>query len=247
MLISNEQKTLTLTEQTPSSDLLSDRLFPVLYAVIVHGCLLLGFFWIGNGQGDGLEVIEKPQEVALFVEIVEGQAPPFSEQTAERSELEIIPEPEQIEAKVEEKIEIPKPRLKVLKLVQKKPVVQPVHDLKVQNQTQSKPHIPLESQQGLKQISFIEPVYPAYLQNPPPLYPRSARRKREEGVVLLRVLVDETGRPLNIKLKKTSGFAALDQSAVQTVKQWRFVPARKAGITVSAEVVVPIRFSLMVE
>lgn len=83
-----------------------------------------------------------------------------------------------------------------------------------------------------------------YLNNPAPVYPDSARRQGEQGRVLLRVLVDAAGSVQQTVLRKSSGFAALDQAALDAVKNWRFVPARRGVEAVAAWVVVPISFSL---
>jgi periplasmic protein TonB len=84
----------------------------------------------------------------------------------------------------------------------------------------------------------------AYLQNPPPAYPPLARRMREQGRVLLRVLVAADGVAQQIELKTGSGSTRLDQAALDTVRRWRFVPARQGEQRVAAWVLVPISFSL---
>lgn len=84
----------------------------------------------------------------------------------------------------------------------------------------------------------------AYLHNEAPAYPALSRRVGEQGRVLLRVLVDVNGVPASIELSASSGSARLDQSALEAVKRWKFVPARKGELPVSAWVVVPILFSL---
>jgi protein TonB len=83
-----------------------------------------------------------------------------------------------------------------------------------------------------------------YLDNPAPRYPPLSRRMREEGVVLVRVYVSPNGAPEVIELKQSSGSARLDESALLAVRQWKFVPARRAGEAIPAWVVVPIAFSL---
>lgn len=85
-----------------------------------------------------------------------------------------------------------------------------------------------------------------YLNNPAPQYPPLSRRLREEGVVLLRVYVLPSGRPEVVEVKRSSGCRRLDDSALQAVRQWRFVPARRGAQAVAAWVVVPIAFSLAV-
>jgi periplasmic protein TonB len=84
----------------------------------------------------------------------------------------------------------------------------------------------------------------AYLNNPAPSYPRLARKIGEEGRVLLKVLVTEQGSASTVAIENSSGYTRLDQSAIDAVKRWRFVPARKGSQALSAYVLVPIHFSL---
>jgi protein TonB len=86
---------------------------------------------------------------------------------------------------------------------------------------------------------------PAYLNNPRPAYPRLARRNGEEGTVLLRVLVTREGRAARVELDKSSGFPLLDNAALEGVREWRFVPARKGAEPVEDWVRVPIVFRLV--
>jgi len=83
-----------------------------------------------------------------------------------------------------------------------------------------------------------------YLNNPAPKYPPLSRRLREEGVVLVRVYVLPNGLPEQIELKRSSGSSRLDHSALEAVRKWRFVPARRGNDTVAAWVVVPVEFNL---
>lgn len=84
----------------------------------------------------------------------------------------------------------------------------------------------------------------AYLRNPPPPYPQAARRNGEEGTVMLRVLVDPEGAPVQVVLDKSSGSSLLDSAAVDAVRSWRFVPARRGRQNVEGWVRVPIVFRL---
>ena len=83
-----------------------------------------------------------------------------------------------------------------------------------------------------------------YLNNPEPAYPPLARRMGEEGKVVLRVFVNDRGLPEDVQLKTSSGSSRLDGTAQQTVKQWKFIPARRGETPVGAWVLVPISFSL---
>lgn len=83
-----------------------------------------------------------------------------------------------------------------------------------------------------------------YLNNPAPAYPALSRRLGEQGRVMLRVFVDSKGLPERIELRTSSGFDRLDRTALDTVKRWKFVPARRGDEAVSEWVLVPISFSL---
>ena len=64
-----------------------------------------------------------------------------------------------------------------------------------------------------------------------PEYPAASRRARQAGVVVLRAFVLEDGRPGDVQVEKTSGFPALDESAVREVqREWRFDPGTKDGV-----------------
>lgn len=84
----------------------------------------------------------------------------------------------------------------------------------------------------------------AYLHNPAPEYPPMARRKGEQGRVLLQVLVSENGKAEKVQIDTGSGYSSLDQAALQAVSKWSFIPAKKGNRPVSAYVIVPVRFSL---
>ena len=84
-----------------------------------------------------------------------------------------------------------------------------------------------------------------YARAPAPSYPRAEARAGIEGTVLLRVLVDVDGSPIEVSLEKSSGNRSLDaQARSQVLKHWRFEPAMRNGRPVQAYGLVPIEFSL---
>lgn len=85
---------------------------------------------------------------------------------------------------------------------------------------------------------------PMYRKNPPPHYPKRARRKGYEGTVILEVQVDENGAVNDIKVSTSSGYKLLDESAVSSVYKWAFEPGTKGGFAAKMWVRVPIRFKL---
>lgn len=84
----------------------------------------------------------------------------------------------------------------------------------------------------------------AYLSNPPPVYPAASRRLGEEGKVLVRVFVSSEGLPEKLELRSSSGYGRLDDAAMETIKRWKFVPARQGDKAIAAWVIVPIVFTL---
>jgi protein TonB len=84
----------------------------------------------------------------------------------------------------------------------------------------------------------------AYLQNPKPPYPPLAFRARVEGRVVLLAEVLSDGKAGNVRVIESSGNDLLDQSALTTVRQWKFTPARIDGVIVTQAVRIPITFSL---
>lgn len=87
--------------------------------------------------------------------------------------------------------------------------------------------------QDLKASNRVEPTYPS-----------SSRRAGEEGTVRLKVLVDEKGRPKDVAVAASSGFARLDQAAMDAVRKWRFVAATDGTNPISAWTQVAITFRL---
>jgi len=107
------------------------------------------------------------------------------------------------------------------------------------------PEVVAESTIASEPPPVIPPRFNAdYLQNPAPAYPALARRMHEQGRVLIRVLVSIDGLPERVELKTSSGFTRLDHSALETIRNWKFVPARQGEQKVAAWVVVPITFTL---
>jgi protein TonB len=85
---------------------------------------------------------------------------------------------------------------------------------------------------------------PNYLKNPEPDYPEVARRRHQEGLVLLAVKVTAEGRAERVEINKSSGFALLDNAAVAAVRAWEFQPARIGSLALESQIEVPVRFEL---
>ncbi len=83
-----------------------------------------------------------------------------------------------------------------------------------------------------------------YLNNPPPAYPRMSRRLGEQGTVLVRVFISTEGRAEKAEIRTSSGYARLDEAALETVQRWRYLPGKRAGLPEAMWFNVPVRFVL---
>jgi len=83
-----------------------------------------------------------------------------------------------------------------------------------------------------------------YLKNPAPPYPPLSRRMGEEGKVVVRVLVSPKGTAESIEIKTSSGSTRLDEAALNTVRHWKFIPAKRGDSPIQSWVLVPIIFKL---
>lgn len=90
-----------------------------------------------------------------------------------------------------------------------------------------------------KLISSVE-----YVREPSPRYPPQSRRLREQGLVVLRVLIDEQGAARNIEIESSSGHARLDDAARAAVARAVFRPYVEDGAPKRALVLIPIEFAL---
>ena len=85
---------------------------------------------------------------------------------------------------------------------------------------------------------------PNYGTNPLPSYPLLARKRGYQGTVYLRVQIQPDGRVGRLAIDRSSGFEILDRVAMDSVKEWTFLPARKSGKPVDSWVVLPVKFKL---
>ncbi len=78
-----------------------------------------------------------------------------------------------------------------------------------------------------------EPVFDAaYLNNPAPYYPNAAKQRGIQGKVLLAVAVKTDGTAASVAVSHSSGSSILNEAALDAVKQWRFIPAKRPGQSV---------------
>lgn len=177
--------------------------------------------------------IPTPTETAtLFVNVV---APP----TPERMEQPKRPPPKR------KPIEKPRPRPDFAPLVAETPSIAPADHVAPPPPPQPAPRIeapptPLPPDP----VALGTELAVACPERTAPAYPAVSRRSGEEGTVVLRVELDETGRVAAAHVQSSSGHARLDEAALKAVKTWRCSPAQRNGQPVSATALQPFKFVL---
>ncbi|NQT21803.1 MAG: energy transducer TonB [Planctomycetes bacterium] len=155
-----------------------------------------------------------------------------------------VPEPSLADLKLEEppRVDTPRPRpmedrsVPEIHLVRIKRIPRPqTHD----PPSKDKPD-PISSADSSSTVVSS----PEGAENPPPSYPRLARRMGYEGLVIVTVRVSTQGQCIAVRVKTSSGHDILDKAAVVAVRAWMFRPGSVNGIAVEAELDIPIRFHL---
>ena len=78
----------------------------------------------------------------------------------------------------------------------------------------------------------------------PPRYPLECRRKKQQGTVLLMVVLNADGTVANVRVSQTSGHRPLDKAALEAVRRWRWSPTVRDGEPVMVQGLVDIPFIL---
>lgn len=212
--------------------------FPgLLFVVAIHGALFYGL-WKHR-------LIPPPEQmVTLFADFITASIP----ETAPK----ITPEPPP--AKLQP-IKKPEPKPKQTRLVtnapalpREEPVVpmpEPEPILKPEVDLTPEPEIvtpPAQMETGpvtlTSELSVSCPKLNA------PIYPSISRRMGEEGKLVLRVELDESGRINTAEIIDSSGYARLDEAALTAVKTWQCRPPLRDGQPVSAIALQPFNFVL---
>lgn len=79
---------------------------------------------------------------------------------------------------------------------------------------------------------------------PPPIYPRRARLRGQEGTALIHAKLNITGEVIKTRLVRSSGFSLLDKAAIKAVYHWDFMPGATEIGRVQVWVEIPVQFIL---
>lgn len=96
---------------------------------------------------------------------------------------------------------------------------------------------------GGSTYTFGEAGAPSFLRRVVPKYPRQSVARREEGVVVLLLSLDERGVLLDVSVEQSAGFR-LDEAAIQTARASTYKPATVNGKAQACRARLPVRFRL---
>jgi protein TonB len=206
-------------------------------AALLHGLL---FFWYLNRPAPlpFTEAAPLPM-IDLMV-----SAPPSPALTRAPGPPPAIP-PKEAKKSDAKPVKKPKP-----KPVKKESAVKPVDPQKERADTAPPappaPPAPVQERAASPRNAVFTPASSNanYLNNPKPNYPSLARSRHWEGLVVLRVHVTADGGCDEVSVQRSSGHEALDESALEAVRKWRFVPAKRGDVAQASWVTVPIEFEL---
>ena len=211
--------------------------------VLLHLLVLAGMLNYQSATVKPEMAVATPLTVRWVTQVEEPKPDPVIEPQPEvKSEAQPLPLPD---------VKKPSPvKVKPKPLKKPKPVVKPV---KPESKPKAVPPVSAPVQQ-LKSAPAKAETAPApveapkfnadYLSNPATVYPRRSQMLEEEGIVKLKVHVSAEGNALDVLLFKSSGFSRLDDAALNAVKSWRFVPAKRGDQSIEGWVIVPVSFKL---
>lgn len=88
-------------------------------------------------------------------------------------------------------------------------------------------------------------AYRRAIYSPKPHYPLASRRLKEQGLVVVKLCVNEQGVVHETGVFKSSGFQNLDLSALKALALWRFSPPPSSASSSSSQCFqTPVQFSL---
>lgn len=88
------------------------------------------------------------------------------------------------------------------------------------------------------------PAVPKVVKQVQPEYSEAARKAHLEGTVVITLVVDENGKPRDLRVIRSLGLG-LDEKALAAVGKWQFLPGTKDGKPVAAQATIQVSFRLL--
>jgi len=213
-----------------------------VYATVVVLVAHVGLLSLMFGQSP--ETTNKPTQATVIQGILVAAAPPQPPPPPPpkpKPPKKVTPKPEPKPLAQKVKIEeapavIEEPPEEIIEPVE--PEVEPFPEEPIQQ--------PVETPPQVTQVTeVIPPRVDAYQHNnPAPRYPKLSKRLREEGTVLLQLLINQNGTVSEVEIKTSSGYPRLDRAAIKAVKRWRYTPASQGSETIAYRYEQPVHFAM---
>ena len=213
-----------------------EKLVSLILILAIHCGLLYGLW--------SYKLIPSPkEEVTLFVNLITSP-PPKNEIPPPPKPLKL--EPQKVKLVEPKPVDLPKPESLLVsdatvssasEPVAPPPPIEPV----IETPLASEPVAPPSPPAALMMSDELSLACP---QRPSPDYPAMSRRQNEQGRVVLRVELDETGRIANARVAESSGYKRLDESGLTAIKRWQCNAAKRNGVAVRGIAMQPFDFIL---
>jgi periplasmic protein TonB len=96
---------------------------------------------------------------------------------------------------------------------------------------------------GIYPAGKLGVTVPQAIYSPEPSFSDEARKAKQQGAVVLLLVVGQDGHTYNIRVGQTLGMG-LDEKAIEAVSRWRFRPATLNGQPVATQIAVEVDFRL---
>jgi periplasmic protein TonB len=83
---------------------------------------------------------------------------------------------------------------------------------------------------------------PVPVKTPPPKYPTAMSSEGIQGLVTVKVVIDEKGDVAECAINKSTR-SEFEKPALEAIRTWKFRPASKGGVAVRSQVIIPVKFS----
>ena len=206
------------------------------WIVIVFVLALHAFFFVSLDHGLDVRNDPSENEVRVMANLVAPPTPP-----APPASTTPTPQPKQ-EVKPKSK---PEPKPKTLEPSTTPPV--DTSQAKAAESQMPNAAVAPASNQGTAGTPIqtdIGKLVVVYQPDADPYYPSFSKRAGEQGEVVVRLIIDETGIVEEVALLRSSGFARLDRAAEQIGRRYRFKPYSVNGNPARISTNLLIKFNL---
>jgi periplasmic protein TonB len=214
------------------------------WVVIVFVLMLHGFFFISLDLGLDVKNDPSENEVRVMANLVAPPTPP-----APPASTPPMPQPKQeakpkTQAKPEPKAKTPEPSSTPPPDTSQAKAAEAAKAAESQMPNAAVAPASSQGTSGTPIQTDIGKLIVVYQPDADPYYPSFSKRAGEQGEVVVRLIIDETGVVEEAVLLRSSGFARLDRAAEQIGRRYRFKPYSVNGNPARISTNLLIKFNL---